>query len=157
VTIKPFPPLFPVIYYICIIDNILTTASGLLYASHRYPSLDYIDLIKATLATTKDIEEALKLFRIMVFNVLTGNKDDHAKNFSFLYHENHWVLSPAYDLVPSAGFNNNHSTTIAGKGNPAISDILEVVNQTGLKKKIALSIFDDVYDNCSDIRISNWK
>ena len=133
------------------------TASGLLYASHRYPSLDYIDLIKATLALTKDAEEAHKVFRLMVFNVLTGNKDDHAKNFSFLYHENHWVLSPAYDLVPSVGFNNNHSTTIAGKGNPVFDDILDVANQTGLKTKIAKNIFDEVYDNCSEIRISNWK
>ena len=133
------------------------TASGLLYASHRYPSLDYIDLIKATLVLTKDAEEAHKLFRLMVFNVLTGNKDDHAKNFSFLYHENQWVLSPAYDLVPSAGFNNNHSTTIAGKGNPVINDILEVAKQTGLKNKIAKDIFNEVYDNSHDIRISRWK
>ena len=133
------------------------TASGLLYASHRFPSTDYIDLIKATLALTKDTKEALKLFRLMVFNVLTGNKDDHTKNFSFLYTKGKWVLSPAYDLVPSVGFNNNHSTTIAGKGNPSFQDILEVANQTGLKTQTAKDIFDEVYENSSEIRIDNWK
>ena len=56
------------------------TASGLLYASHRFPSLDYIDLIKVTMVLTKDVNEAYKMFRLMIFNVLTGNKDDHAKN-----------------------------------------------------------------------------
>ncbi len=133
------------------------TASGLLYASHRYPSLDYIELIKATFALTKNIEDAYSLFRLMVFNVLTGNKDDHAKNFSFIYKSGSWRLSPAYDLVPSAGFNNNHSTTIAGNGNPEIDDIYEVAKISGLKEKKCIEIFDEVYQNSSEIRIDDWK
>ena len=92
----------------------------------------------------------------MVFNVLTGNKDDHAKNFSFIHKTNRWFLSPAYDLVPSAGFNNNHSTTIAGKGNPTISDIYEVAKKTGLKIKKAKEIFEEVYENSSEICIDDW-
>jgi len=87
--------------------------------------------IKATQALTKNIEDAFKLFRLMVFNVLTGNKDDHAKNFSFIFRAGRWRLSPAYDLVPGAGFNNNHSTTIAGKGNPGMDDIFEVTKKPG--------------------------
>lgn len=132
------------------------SASGLLYASHRYPSIDYADLIKATLALTKSMEEAFKLFRLMVFNVLTGNMDDHAKNFLFIYEKGNWMLSPAYDLVPSSGFNGNHSTTIAGNGNPAYDDIFDVAKQCGLKHKTALSIFDDVYINCKKIRLNSW-
>lgn len=132
------------------------TASGLLYASHRYPSLDYIDLIKATLALTKNMEEAFNMFRLMVFNALTGNMDDHAKNFSFIYDKGNWILSPAYDLVPSAGFNGNHSTTIAGKGNPTKEDIFMVAKQCGLKNTTASSIYDDVYFNCEEIRIPSW-
>jgi len=133
------------------------TASGLLYASHRYPSLDYTDLIKTILALTRNSEEAYKVFRLMIFNVLTGNKDDHAKNFSFLYKSGGWQLSPAYDLVLSDGFNNNHSTTIAGKGNPDTEDIFKVATETGLKLKRAETIFDDVHENCKEIRIPNWK
>ena len=133
------------------------TASGLLYASHRYPSLDYIELIKATLALTKNMEDAYKLFRLMVFNVLTGNKDDHAKNFSFIFKSGRWQLSPAYDLVPGAGFNNNHSTTIAGNGNPEMNDILKVATETGLKEKRCREIFDEVYEHSSEIRIDDWK
>ena len=63
------------------------------------PSLDYIDLIKATLALTQSMEEALKIFRQMVFNIFTYNKDDHAKNFSFILKDKQWKVSPAYDLV----------------------------------------------------------
>ncbi|RLD30532.1 MAG: type II toxin-antitoxin system HipA family toxin [Bacteroidetes bacterium] len=133
------------------------TVSGLLYASHRYPSLDYIELIKATLALTKNIEDSYSLFRLMVFNVLTGNKDDHAKNFSFIHKSGKWQLSPAYDLVLSDGFNNNHSTTIAGQGNPGIDDILKVATETGLKEKKCMEIFDEVYESCREIRIDDWK
>ena len=132
------------------------SASGLLYASHRYPSIDYIDLIKATLAITKNMQQANEMFRQMVFNILAGNKDDHAKNFAFLYDQNSWRVSPAYDLVPSEGFNGNHSTTIAGKGNPVMDDILKVIQQCGLVKKTALSIFDEVYSNCREIRLKSW-
>jgi serine/threonine-protein kinase HipA len=132
------------------------TASGLLYASHRYPSLDYTDLIKATMTLTRNIEDAYRLFRLMVFNVLTGNKDDHAKNFTFIHKSGKWQLSPAYDLVPSAGFNNNHATTIASKGNPGVDDIFLVGKETGLKETKCKAIFDEVYENCKEIRIDDF-
>ncbi len=132
------------------------TASGLLNASHRFPSLDYIDLIKASLALTRNMEDSYRLFRQMVFNVLTGNRDDHAKNFSFLYTEKGWCLSLAYDLAPSGGFNGNHSTTIAGQGQPSRANIFEVGDQTGLKHKRMVAIFDEVYQNCSPIRLGQW-
>ena len=129
------------------------SASGLLYASHRYPSLDYISLLKTTRALTQDIRETGKMFRQMVFNVLTGNRDDHARNFSFLYLDDHWQLSPAYDLVKSNGFNGQHSTTINGAGNPGKSDIFSVAEQTGLPASMAAAIFDEVYEGCREIKI----
>ena len=60
------------------------TVSGLLHADHRFPSLDYETLMKATLWLTKDIREGEKLLRLAAFNVFAHNRDDHAKNFSFL-------------------------------------------------------------------------
>lgn len=47
----------------------------------------------------KDFEQ---LYRRMVFNVLAGNIDDHARNFSFLMDRTgRWSLAPAYDMVYS--------------------------------------------------------
>ena len=44
------------------------------------------------------------MFRRMVFNVLTHNRDDHIKNCAFLMdHLGTWRLSPAYDLSFSDG------------------------------------------------------
>jgi serine/threonine-protein kinase HipA len=47
-------------------------------------------------------EDAHDLFYRMVFNVLLGNTDDHAKNRALLYcfSKRHWRLSPAYDVLP---------------------------------------------------------
>ncbi len=122
------------------------SAAGLLYASHRFPSLDYSDLMKATMALTRDINEVEKIFRIMVFNILINNNDDHAKNFSFLYNNGRWLVSPAYDLLSSDGFNGNHMTTVNGKGNPAIADCIAVARATSFPVKRADNIISEVSD-----------
>lgn len=120
------------------------TAAGLLNANFRLPSLDYKTLIEATLFLTHDMLEAEKMFRLMVFNVLIGNKDDHAKNFSFIYNEGKWQVSPAYDIVPCEGFNGQHTTTILGQGLPNTEDMLELAKQTGLDLNKAKQIIEQV-------------
>ncbi|MBT6632767.1 MAG: HipA domain-containing protein, partial [Candidatus Marinimicrobia bacterium] len=117
------------------------------------PSLDYVDLIKATFVLTKNIEEAYKMYRLMIFNILTGNKDDHAKNFSFILKDKEWKLSPAYDLVLSDGYGGNHSTTINGKGQANKVDIMDVAQICNLDAKKAERIFDEVYSSSTEIHI----
>jgi serine/threonine-protein kinase HipA len=119
------------------------TASGLLYADHRLPALDYDDLLKLTRYITRDLSEVEKMFRLMIFNIVIGNKDDHAKNFSFIFKDDKWKLSPAYDLTPNFGFNGNHSTTILGKGNPDDKDILELGKRHGFEKKFISTIIEE--------------
>jgi serine/threonine-protein kinase HipA len=93
------------------------TACGLLHADYRHASLDYENLIKLTKVLTGDVREVKKMVRLMVFNVKAGNRDDHAKNFSFLLDaQNRWKMAPAYDLTPSAGFSGEHSAMVNGKG-----------------------------------------
>jgi serine/threonine-protein kinase HipA len=93
------------------------TASGLLHADHRIPSLDYEDLIALTMRVTRDIREAEKMFRLAVFNVLAHNRDDHAKNFTFLMDAaGNWRLSPAYDLTFSSGLGGEQTTMVKGEG-----------------------------------------
>ena len=80
------------------------SVSGLLHADFRVPSLDYQDLLTLTFTLTRDIREVEKMYRLAVFNVLSHNRDDHAKNFSFLMDaKGEWRLSGAYDPTFSAG------------------------------------------------------
>jgi len=122
------------------------TISGLLHADHRIPSLDYETIMKTTLWLTKDIRECIKQFRYAIFNVLTHNRDDHAKNFSYLMNEHGvWRVSPAYDLTFSSGPAGEHCTTIMGEGKyPKLTHFLELAAISSIKKSEALEIIDEI-------------
>jgi serine/threonine-protein kinase HipA len=123
----------------------MLSASGLLDASHRLPTLDYVDLLKATHVLTRDYREVEKLFRLMCFNIFSHNRDDHAKNFSFLYVDNKWKVSPAYDIVYSEGPGGEHTTTVVGEGkNPTEKDILKAAKEVGITKQKAKQIIDEI-------------
>jgi serine/threonine-protein kinase HipA len=104
----------------------VVTMAGLYYADFRTPCMDYKDILAATSILTKDIRQVERAFRLMTFNVLTHNKDDHAKNFAFVYGPGGWELSPAYDLTFSHGMGNEHTTAIAGSGNPGRDKLMEI-------------------------------
>lgn len=130
------------------------SAAGLLNADYRIPCLDYQGLLTACFKLTGDIQEVYKLYRQMVFNVLIKNRDDHAKNFSFILKDGNWKLSPAYDLLPSNGFNGFHTTTVAGQGNPKHADIERVAESLLLKKQQTNEIYEMVEEKYQNFRIS---
>lgn len=43
--------------------------------------------------------DKLRFFELTIFNYIIGNNDMHLKNFSMWLNNNHWTLSPAYDLL----------------------------------------------------------
>jgi len=130
------------------------TIGGLINADHRIPSLDYRDIIKATLMMTRDQAEVLRMFRRMIFNVLAYNRDDHAKNHAFLMDgSGTWKLSPAYDLTFSTGPGGEHSTTVAGQGrSPTEKDILDIAKEASIDGRTAKGEIDRVRS-----AIDNWR
>lgn len=132
----------------------MVSVSGLLETSHRLPNLDYNLLMKLTLELTRNYKDIEQLFRLMCFNVFAHNRDDHSKNFSFLFDDNkkEWHLSPAYDLTYSSSFNGEHATTINGEGkNPNLDDILAVAKNIGLNEKSAKNIALDIQEKCKNL------
>ena len=118
----------------------MISASGLLETSHRYPNLDYNQLLKLTQVITGDMQEVQKMYDLMCFNVFAHNRDDHSKNFSFLYNENEcrWIMSPAYDLTYSNSQGGEHATTVDGEGkNPGMEQILQVAKRAGVDARYA--------------------
>ena len=122
------------------------TVSGLLHADHRTPSLDYETIMKATQWLTKDVHESEKQFRAAIFNVLTHNRDDHAKNFSFIMDEcGRWRVSPAYDLTFSSGPSGEHCSTMMGEGkNLTAQHVLKLAECSGIKKNDAVQMMEEV-------------
>ncbi len=88
-----------------------------------------------------------EIFRRMVFNVLTGNTDDHAKNHAFLMREpGDWWPSPAYDLTFSRlqeGGTALHSLTVNYKGYAIRrQDLLTAGEDAGLKKQFCQEVIE---------------
>ncbi len=122
------------------------TISGLLHADHREPVLDYESIMKATLYLTKDIRQCEIQFRNAIFNILSHNRDDHSKNFSFLMdQQGNWTVSPAYDLTFSSGPSGEHSTMIMGEGkSPTKIHLLKLASICNIKQDKALEIIHQV-------------
>ncbi|MGB4408236.1 MAG: type II toxin-antitoxin system HipA family toxin [Sphaerochaeta sp.] len=120
------------------------TACGLLHTDFRVPSLDYENLLTLTFMLTRDFREVVRMYRLAVFNVLAHNRDDHAKNFSFLMDaEGQWKLSPAYDLTFSSGPGGEQSTLVMGEGrNPGVDHLIHL----GLEAKIAKPRITEILD-----------
>lgn len=115
--------------------------AGYAYASHREPCLDYgSGVLAATKKLTRNDQEVAKAFRLMLFNVLAHNKDDHSKNFAYLFdpEEGVWRLSPAFDLTFNHGISNQHTTSINGSGNPGFEDLKKVAKERNVKKWIEI-------------------
>ena len=132
----------------------MVSAAGILETSHRIPNLDYDILMKLTLQLTKSMEECEKLYRLMCFNVFAHNRDDHSKNFTYMYKETEkrWVLSPAYDLTYSNSIGGEHATTVNGNGkNPTMEDILAVAKKNGLNITKAKRTAADIQECVSDM------
>lgn len=84
-----------------------------------------------------------EMYRRMCFNVYAHNRDDHSKNFSFLYDEGEkrWELSPAYDLTYSNSIGGEHATCVNGNGkDPGIEELLAVGTKAGILESKARRI-----------------
>ena len=121
------------------------TAAGLLEADFRAPSCDYSTFFKLIKILTRDNEKDKKqMYRMMCFNVLNHNRDDHTKNFSFLYTEEQgWRLSPAYDITYSDTYYGEQTTSVNGKGKDiSDEDLISVGVAAKLKKKFCRETLD---------------
>jgi len=124
----------------------VSTAAGLLHADYRMPSLDYVDLAKIAVRLTRDHRQGEQLFRLMAFNVLAHNRDDHAKQFSFLMDRTGaWSVAPAYDLTFSQGMGGEHTTSVAGEGRaPRREQMMKVADAAGLRPSVADEIVEQI-------------
>lgn len=122
------------------------TLSGLLHASHWFPSLDYEGFFRATAALTGHHDDVRMAFRYAAFNLFAHNRDDHTKNFSFLMDEHgDWRLSPAYDVVFSSGPGGYHTMDYGGgQLHPTTSDLMRLANIIGIDQPVAKDIIDEV-------------
>ena len=123
----------------------VATAAALLNTSIQQPTLDYKNLLHLTGLLTQNPADVEEMYRRMVFNVLAKNKDDHAKNFSFIYKDGKWHLAPAYDLtLCEEGYHGEHATSVMGNGNPTTSDMVAAGESIRIPKQRCMEIIEAV-------------
>ena len=126
----------------------VATASALLKTDFRYQNVDYTNLLALTGYLTQDPAQVEEMFRRMVVNLVADNKDDHAKNFSFICKEGKWSLAPAYDITYSpAGSNGEHATSLYFNGNPD----LDLVLKAGVEIQIPLSRCKEIVQHVEQV------
>lgn len=125
----------------------MCTASGLMHKDISVPKImSYEELFLFTSKICSNQSTLEQLFRRMIFNALSINYDDHAKNFAFIMDQTgNWALSPAYDITFSKGLAQEHITTIGGKGKSFIlDDFLSVATKHLIKEATALKIIKEI-------------
>ena len=95
--------------------------------------------------------EKAKLFKLVLFNFLTGNEDMHLKNYSVIVQNGKVELSPAYDLLNSTivlkGDAGEIALTLKGKKSNLNRNILVDYfgkDRCGLTDKVVERTFDSV-------------
>jgi serine/threonine-protein kinase HipA len=133
------------------------TAGGLLCISLSNPVLDYSNLLALTGYLTQNPRDVEEMYRRMVFNYLTDNKDDHCKNFSFIVLKDRngswkWHLAPAYDLtLCTEGYNGEHATSVNGTGHPTLKDFIAVGSKIKMNEQRCREIIEEVRLGCDEI------
>jgi serine/threonine-protein kinase HipA len=122
------------------------TFGNLIHANFRIPSCDYEQLLRVARVLTENHGDTVAAFRLMVFNIMAHNRDDHAKNFAFMIdQQGAWRLTPAYDLTFSFGPSGEHSMTVAGEGRePGLDQIRRLGEGAGLSRREVAEVIGEV-------------
>ena len=96
---------------------------------------------------TDPIDTLKELFSRLVFNILCGNTDDHARNHAAFWNGHELTLTPAYDICPQGRTGNEASQAMLISDNNNLSQLktcLETANNFRLSAESARMIFEDM-------------
>lgn len=117
--------------------------------------VSYLDIARfiATHMAKEMVKSQLEqLFRRVIFNVMTGNCDDHLRNHGFVHSALGWELSPAFDMNPNPT-RKTHAIKIDDfSANPDVDMVIATAEVYQLTRKEAATIRDEVAS-----AISAWR
>ncbi|HDL5518503.1 TPA: HipA domain-containing protein, partial [Mannheimia haemolytica] len=93
-----------------------------------------------------------QLWRRIVFNIAISNTDDHLRNHGFIYAQEGWILSPAYDLNPVPLSQGLHLNITDSDNRLDYQLAFDVADFFQLSKQQAVQIYDEVLKE-----INNWQ
>ena len=125
------------------------TLFGLSDMTARYASYeDFAYMIRVRFIEPK--KTLKELFGRVVFNILCGNNDDHARNHAAFWDGKDLTLTPAYDICPQARTGNESTQAMKIIGNNGYSQLktcLMAAHHFLLSEKEAIEIFNTFQEN----------
>ena len=122
------------------------TLFGLQDMMARYASYETLaQIIRHRFTDPKD--NLRELFARLVFNVLSGNTDDHARNHAAFWDGKALMLTPAYDICPQGRTGNEATQAMLIAGNNNLSQLktcLETAKNFLLSEQEARILFEHV-------------
>jgi serine/threonine-protein kinase HipA len=122
------------------------TMFGLNDMTARYAS--YEDLAEIIRYRFTEPKKTLnELFSRLVFNILCGNTDDHARNHAAFWDGKELTLTPAYDICPQGRTGNEASQAMKISGGNNLSQLklcLEAAHHFMLSQEEAKKIFQQI-------------
>lgn len=110
----------------------------------RYASYEtFAEIIRHRFTDPKATLE--EVFSRLVFNILCGNTDDHARNHAAFWNGKELTLTPAYDICPQGRTGNEASQAMLISGNNNLSQLkscLETAHNFLLSEAQARAIFE---------------
>jgi len=93
------------------------------------------------------LTQCRELYRRMLFNILIGNTDDHAKNHALFWDGRFVRLTPAYDIcvLPRTGMTASQAMEVGESGKQAtLANAYSSCRRFGLSQKEALHMADEI-------------
>ncbi|NCC05349.1 MAG: type II toxin-antitoxin system HipA family toxin [Proteobacteria bacterium] len=140
------------------------TLLGLSEMQARYASYeDFAQSIRARFTNPK--KTLHELYGRLVFNVLCGNTDDHARNHAAFWDGHQLTLTPAYDICPQNRSGNEATQAMLIVGNNRYSQLktcqeaahlflLSSAESTGIIDRVIMAIRDNWDRVCDEARLT---
>jgi serine/threonine-protein kinase HipA len=78
----------------------IQTLTAMAHVNYNQPgAYSYEQIFKTARELRLPKEDALQIFKQMVFNHVARNNDDHSKNTAFMLDDDKWRITPAYDVA----------------------------------------------------------
>lgn len=131
------------------------TLFGLDEMMARYASYETLaDIIRHRFIKPKDTLR--ELFARLVFNVLTGNTDDHARNHAAFWDGRQLELTPAYDICPQGRAGNEQGQAMRIIGDINASQ-MSICRQAASKFLVSASEAQEIIHHQIAVISDNWQ
>lgn len=106
--------------------------------------LDLAQFLSNQGATSHRAQDLRQLYTRVVFNVATGNRDDHLRNHGFLLTADGWRLAPAFDVNPAPDKDTHVLALDDGETRPRMETVVQTAELYGLTTAEGQRIVDGV-------------